>query len=1294
MANGALPKRQTTNCNERQDATVMFADISGFTALSEKLDPEEVTDVMNRCFEKLESVVFAHGGVVDEYLGDCIKAVFGFSAANTNPTLHAVQASLEIRDALAEFNREQNLPAPLGIHIGLNSGVVMGVTLGGGEESDFSVMGDPVRFASRLEDASERGQIYVGPLTYERTRDAFEYKPLAPLQLDEHHQPEPIYELVAPLRTLRVKRQSERRLATVLFATVDGFEDLCQHLDADALTLTMHACFAALGNVVVEHGGVVDKYLGDGIMALFGVPNAIENAPRQALNAAIEIRKCVAQFIEVRQLPLTLTVHAGVNTGLVIAGEMGGRVKRDFTVMGDTVNLAARLKEAAEHGTIYVGPETYRYTRDDFGFRPLPPLRLKGKEQPVPAYELEAVTTRVHREVPDRNKRMVFSELVGRDAEAAALQTALECLLAGQGRIVSLIGEAGLGKSRLLSEVLTRAKQLDINVFLGRSLAVGQGQSFHPFVDLLRHWAGISEDAGETESLATLEPAVRAVLGEDADEVFPFITRLMGLHAAGLAAERLTGIEGEALEKLILKSTRQLLQAIAQRRPTVVVFEDLHWADQSSLNLLEWLLPLSSETALLFLHVFRPLFEETSERILRVCQERLPERHTEIRLERLDAAQSARLIRNLLDIDDLPAGVRDLIAAKAEGNPFYIEEVVRSLIDQGAVEHVDGRFRVTEKIGSVVIPGTIHDVIMTRVDRLDESARQLLQVASVIGRNFYHRILSEILGGDRPIDGDLGVLKEKQLIQERFRSNWEVDVGARDLSDDLEYLFKHALAQEAVYESVLLRTRREAHARVARAIEAVFERRLPEFYAPLAYHYSRAEQLEPAESYLCKAGEEAARSAASAEALQFFREAASIYDKLHGTTGGDSGHRAFLEKNLGLALLNTGKHTESIVHFDRSLEWLGEHVPKHLAGKAARWLLDMGAVLYRMYFHEGRRGAVPNLDHEREVFKLYYERGHAMVTSDPRRLFLEMATPLRRFHRVDPRLIEQGLAMYVSCATILTYSGMSFAISERALDVAKTLLNENNSRDLFTYRTMRFTCHYFNGDWSHAPWIEPDLVERALRLGMVWDVTMYLGIEADCLFRCGDFEAASSSLAKLVEIRDTYNYAYAGNNEEGERMLMLVEQRKLEEAVALADVHFATYDEATIRAYTMGEKAKAQILLGDRAGAVESLKRAAELIRQEGVMPPWHLSSPQRAQLLFDVTGLEAAATSSGRPGWGTLRRSAIRSARRAINSAEKVAKSRIEAYNLTARLWWVLGRHGRALQWWEKTFAEGRRMG
>jgi class 3 adenylate cyclase/tetratricopeptide (TPR) repeat protein len=1278
---------------ERRYATVMFADISGFTAISEKLDPEDVTAFINACFERLESIVFAHGGLIDEYLGDCIKAVFGFSPATGDPTVHAVRAALEIRDALVQFNRDHNPPSPLDVHIGLNSGSVIAVAMDAAGKHDFSVMGQAVRLAARLEDVSHKGQIYVGPETYAATKALFEYRALPPLPADRTGEPTAIFELLAPATQRQIKRQSERRLATVVFADVLGFEALSAHLDADHLADVMKDCFAVLGASVLDHNGVVDKYMGDGMLALFGVPNAIEDAPKQAVNAGIELRQRLARFVEDQRLPLPLAVHIGINTGLVIAGDIGGRVKRDFTVMGDTVNVAARLKEAAGEGAIYVGPKTKHDTRADFQYRPLEPLRLKGKAEPLPAYELLSVTAQHHRTAAVATDRMVFSEMVGRETELGTFHGAFKHLAAGEGGIVSLIGEAGLGKSRLLSEVLKIAREMRLPVFLGRSLSIGRGQSFHPFIDLLRHWAGITEDAGEEHSLALLDAAVRALLAEHADEVFPFITRLMGLHVGGAHAQRLEGIEGEALETLIMKSMRELLQAIARQQPTALVFEDLHWADTSSLNLLESLLGLSTEVPILFVQVFRPLFEETSDRILKICVERFAARHTEIRLEKLDDGQAARLIRNLLNIDDLPPHVRQLIASKSEGNPFYIEEVVRSLIDEDAVKYENGRFRVTEKINSVVIPGTIHDVIMARVDKLDESARQLLQTASVIGRHFYHRIIAHIIEYDRPVAPDLDTLKQKQLIQEST-TRWEVAVGERTITEELEYIFKHALAQEAVYQSVLLKTRKELHGRVAAAIESLFGDRLPEFYATLAYHYTRAERLEPAEDYLCKAGEAAARSAASSEALQLFREAVAIYEKLHGAGNGDTIHRAFLEKNIGLALLNTGQHTESIAHFDRALNLLGEPVATNPIVQGLRWVVDMAAVLLRLYVYAGDRGEVPNLDHEREIFKLYFERGHAEVTSNPRRLFLETPRPLRRFNRVDPRLIEQGCGMYVSCAGIFAYSGLSFTVSKRMLKEAADLLRDQSVYEVFRYRAMRFTYHYLHGDWSDAPAIEDDFIEAALRHGMVWDVTMYIGIEGDWRFRRGDFAGGRRCLEKLAEIRDVYGYAYAGNNEEGERLLLRIEERKLEEAVPLAETHLAVSDEAGIQVMCLGEKAKAQILSGDRDGAAESLRRAAEITKREGIMPPWYVTSPQLAALLLEVTALEAPAAAGDHSGRQAVQRAGARSARRAIRTARKVAKGRVETYNLAARLWWVLGKHGRARKWWIQCIREGERMG
>jgi class 3 adenylate cyclase/tetratricopeptide (TPR) repeat protein len=1284
--------KSSRRAGERRTATVMFADISGFTALSERLDPEEVTTVMNGCFARLESVVLAHGGIVDEYLGDCVKAVFGFSPASTNPISHAIQAAVEIRDTLYQYNHDANLPSPLDIHIGINTGSVIGLVMDDGREGDFCVLGDAVRLAAKLEDVSDRGDIFVGPDTYEATKDEYEYKPRDPVELRPHPLPFAVHQLIAAKRARHIKRDSERRQATVVFAEVAGLDALSAHYDPGELGDIMNRLFATLATVVNEYGGVVDKFLGEGIMALFGVPNAIENAPRQAINAAIEIRNRLARFTSDHQLPLQLSVHIGINTGLCIAGDIGGRVKHNFTVMGDTVNLAARLKEAAEHGTIFVGPETQRSTLHDFELAPTEPLRLKGKAEPVPAYRVLSVTAQLHRTSAGHAARMVFSAMVGRESELAAFRSALEATAAGNGGIVSLIGEAGLGKSRLLSEVIALAERLGVQVLLGRSLSVGRGQSFHPFVDLLRHWARVSDDAGDEQTAATFEAAIGAVMPEQVDEVFPFISRLLGLHVQGAAADRLAGIEGEALETLILKSMRELLAAIARRQPTALVFEDLHWADLSSLNLLESLLALSTELPLLFVHVARPLFEETSDRIVRICNERFPAQHREIRLDKLDDAESNLLIRNLLNIDDLPVAVRTLIASKAEGNPFYIEEVVRSLIDQGAVEHHDGRYRVTEKISTVVIPGTIHDVIMARVDRLDESARQLLQIAAVIGRHFYHRIVAHIIEREGPLDADLALLKEKQFI-ETGAGQWEVAVG-RTLADELEYIFKHALAQEAIYESVLIKTRKDLHRRVAEAIESLFAERLPELYATLAYHYTRSEQLEPAENYLCRAGEEAARAAASAEALQLFREAAAIYDKLHGAEGGESQHRAFLEKNVGLALLNSGQHTESINHFDAALEWLGEPVAKSEVAQALRWFVDMAIVLFRIYVYEGRPGAVSNLDHQREIFKLYFERGHAEVTSAPRRLFLEMATPLRRAYQLDRHLIEQACGMYVSAAMLFAYSGLSSTISKRMLAEAKALLPDDNIHDIFRYRSMVFIYHYLRGDWEDAPTLDDELVAEALRHGLVWDVSLYLGIESDRRFRRGDFAGAHRCLAQLTELRDSYGYAYAANNYEGELLLLLMEERKAEEAVPLADQHIAAWDEAAIHVMSLGEKAKAQILLGDRLGAAESLQRALAVTKREAVLSPWHQSSHFVAQLLFDVTALEAAAAGGDRSQWSRLKRAATRSARRATRTAAKVAKDRVEAYNLAARACWVLGRRRAACQWWRQSIAEALRMG
>ena len=400
-------------------ATVMFADISGFTALGERLDPEQVIGIVNGCFERLEAIVYAHGGAIDEYLGDCVKAAFGLTLTAGDGASHAVSAAIAMREAIAQYNVDRAIEPPLGIHIGLSTGAVATVPTGSDGNNKTCVMGEAARLASALEDASERGQIFVGPETRAATEGAYAYRPVE--TEGGHAGSVAAWELLGPIPVDRRRRDSERRAATIVFADLIGTDDIAS--DPAGLEVEMGTLFDDLRAAVVEYGGIVNQYTGDGVMALFGIPNAIEDAPKQALNAALRIRELVARYAAEKKVPLS--VHIGVNSGFVIAGAIGGSVRKSFTGVGDTVNMSARIKEAAPAGEIYVGPETQRLTQQDFEFSPLGPMRFKGKSKLVQIYRLTSQTRRVHRREADAGARRIFSGLVGRERDLATLDGAI-----------------------------------------------------------------------------------------------------------------------------------------------------------------------------------------------------------------------------------------------------------------------------------------------------------------------------------------------------------------------------------------------------------------------------------------------------------------------------------------------------------------------------------------------------------------------------------------------------------------------------------------------------------------------------------------------------------------------------------------------------------------------------------------------------------------------------------------------------------------------------------------------------
>jgi class 3 adenylate cyclase/tetratricopeptide (TPR) repeat protein len=1060
-----------------------------------------------------------------------------------------------------------------------------------------------------------------------------------------------------------------------------GFALMVERLGSEKSYHTMDQIYEILIHKVQEFEGTVNEMTGDGIMALFGAPIALEDAPQRALWSALSIHREIARFNEQNKNSSPVRMRIGIHTGPVVVGTLGNDLRVEFKAVGNTVNLAARMEQLAKPETTYVTEETFKLTNELFQFETVGKKAVKGKGTAIPVYRVLSGKENVYRPRLG-SERMIYAEMVGRDAELDRLELQIMKTINGKGSIVNISGEAGIGKSRLVAELKKREAVQRVALFEGRSISIGKNLSFHPIIDLLKKWAQIREDDGEAMALGKLESAVRSICLEKAGEVLPFVATLMGMKLSGRYAERIKGIEGEALENLILKNVRELIIKASEQTPLVIVLEDLHWADLSSIELAESLFRLAETQRILFINVLRPGYKQTGDRIVETVKKNLPVYSIEIVLEPLNEKMSEILITNVLNVNVLQHEIIRQIVQRAGGNPFFIEEVARSLIDEQAVVLKDGAFQVTEKIGTIAIPNTINDVLMARIDRLEEETRNLVKIASVVGKNFFYRILAEVAGNVDDIDGRLSYLKEIQIIEEHRRM------------DEVEYSFKHALAQEIAYESILPRKRMELHLKVAGSIEKVFSERLHEFYGMLAYHYSKAENLEKAEEFLINAGEEALRSSASNEALHYYQEALKLYLNKYGTSA-DSEKVATLEKRIALALYNRGQYDEAVEYFDKALAFYNIQLPQNTISTLLKFLSAFVQLMITLYFPSLKFKKIPG-HKDVEIVDLLYKKIKALSMINPKRFFLEAFYAVRRISNFDMNKLNTGPQMFVGGSTLFSFTGISFRLSRKILDSARGIVSNDDTRNYTTYELVEAIHNFLEGNWRSIKAYDDDLVNKNLSLGEIWDASQHLYWHGFLNIYQGSLDIAQQIVKKLEEIFQDYENEISISFKYELSAHLLMEYRKFHDALFEINKGINFAPKMGLNYFLMEMyscQALNHIFMRDFEKAETALTHAHNIRCEVDAAVPFQLSSLYRSQMQYDLYQL-AESTKTGNISLSSeYRKKALNSGKQFLKISRKTAHHRTESYKLMGLYYWLIEKQENALSWWNKAIEEGKRL-
>lgn len=681
----------------------------------------------------------------------------------------------------------------------------------------------------------------------------------------------------APLGATRPV-DGERRLVSVLFADVVGSTSWAERVGPEEWTEIMNGAMQFMIQAVTRYEGTVARLMGDGLLALFGAPVSHEDDAERAVLAALEIRDAAANYSVtlMRRYGFEFAVRSGVNTGLSVLTHVGDASKTEYTAMGDSANLAARLQALAPPQGVLIGPETHALVRHAFTTRMRGDEAIKGKAESVATYEVTAALPKVAKARGLEGARSAF---VGRDAELASLREAAKRAEAGSAGITFVVGEAGLGKSRLLLE-LRNVLGDGFDWLEGRAISYARTAPYHPWRQLLVQSLK-APDGASTEQVRSRLTELHFPDGNGGSRPnwFEVLSLLLGVD--DLADRQLPlGSDAEEAGRGVTAAVAMHLTRLASKRPIIAVLDDLHWADQASVRLVENLAGVLGNERVLLLCPLRPDRHAASWPLLGRVEsgtfDDASARVEVIKLTPLVGTDAEALLNDLIAIDGLPAATRATILEKAEGNPFYLEEVVRSLIGSGHIVKDGDRWRARREISAVNVPDTLVGVLSARIDRLPEDTRRVAQTASVIGRDFASKLLGAVMRD--PVAStqaaDVG-LQLHTLTTEDL-------VNQTHLASDIDYRFKHELTRDAAYDRLLLKRRRELHGRVGDELEELYGEREAEIAEDLAHHYLLGERWFEAARWSLTAARAAKRLYSLPEAVELSERALAALERVLG----------------------------------------------------------------------------------------------------------------------------------------------------------------------------------------------------------------------------------------------------------------------------------------------------------------------------------------------------------------------------------------------------------------------------